>query len=453
MAQKKNMMTVDGVHDYTEEDNYIYPTEPAVAEHLEWFRGLKLGLMIHWMPSFQIGTFESWPLSDDTVGSWSQKAIDWTDIPTFKKQYYKCTETFFPMRFRPDKWADIADRAGFKYLLFTTKHHDGVCMWDTKTTDKCVTNPACPHSESPYADIVGSLYKEFKKRGMGISTYFSRPDWGSKYFWVPEFGPAPTRYPNYDINEHPEIWEKYVQYVHAQLRELTSNYGKIDVLWLDGSWTSDESIRLSEIVDEIRSTTQPHLVVCSRTSGGKYENFVTPETKIPPRVMTIPWESCITLSSKFAYFYDDVYKTPTEVIHILLEIVAKGGNLALNIAPQPNGELPAPAVRTVLGMGRWLQKHGEGIYNTTIAEPYFEENIAYTQKAEEGKRYAFVLLKDGEGLPDTLELSVPEEFKNVRLLRTDETVPATRVDGKVRLDCTKISREGAAHAEGFCFTK
>ena len=438
-------MTVDGVHDYTDESGYQWPEEPAVREHLEWFRGLKLGLMMHWMPSCQIGTFESWPLADDAA-AWSQASIDWTDIATFKEQYRKCSETFFPMRFRPDHWAELAEESGFKYLLLTTKHHDGFCMWDTKTTDYRITHPSCPHSQSPYADIIRATYDEFRKRGMAISTYFSKPDWNSPYFWAPEFGPSKVRHPNYDPKEHPEIWEKFVQYTHAQLRELTSAYGKIDVLWLDGGWVSGESIRLEEIVDEIRSTTQPHLIVCNRTGGGRMENIVTPETVVPSRVMNIPWESCIPAGRHFAFFYDEPYKTPTEVIHMLIEIVAKGGNLALNIAPQPNGELPAEAVRIMKTLGGWLKVHGEGIYETIVCAPYCHDNIAYTQKGE--TVYAFCLLDEGEALPDTLTLQA-QNVQKITLLRTGEIVPFSYVDGALRLDCSKLTRDGAAHAECF----
>ncbi len=439
-------MTVDGVHDYTEESRYVPPTEPEVQRHLQWFRGLKLGLMMHFMPSCQIGIAESWPLSDDAA-SWAQAPVDWTDIETFKKQYDRCIETFFPMRFRPDRWAEIAEQAGFRYLLLTTKHHDGVCMWDTKTTDRKITHPSCPHSQSPYADVIRCTYDEFRKRGMAISTYFSKPDWGSPYFWAPEFGPSKVRHPNYDRREYPELWEKFVQYTHAQLRELTSDYGKIDVLWLDGGWVSGESIRLEEIVDEIRSTTQPHLIVCNRTGGGRMENIVTPETVIPPKVMQIPWESCIPLGRYFSFRYEDEYKTPNEVVHMLIEIVAKGGNLALNVAPQPNGELPARAVKTLRAMGEWLTLHGEGIYETTVCEPYCHDNIAYTKK--EGRAYAFFLLDDGAVLPDTVELKLPDEVREITLLRTGQKVKFTRTDGALRLDCRDLLHIGGAYAECF----
>ena len=188
----KNEIVKNGIHGYSAAETYIAPKEPAVKEHLEWFMGLKLGLMMHWAPGCQMGTYESWPLSDGD-GSWSQKDVDWTDIETFKQEYIDCNKTFNPVKFRPDRMAEFAKKCGFKYLLFTTKHHDGFCMFDTKTTDYKITDPSCPFSSHPDSDITGALYREFKKQGLAISVYFSKPDWHSDAYWHKAFGTAPTR--------------------------------------------------------------------------------------------------------------------------------------------------------------------------------------------------------------------------------------------------------------------
>ena len=162
--------------------------------------GLQLGFMMHWAPGCQLGTLESWPLSDGDA-SWSQVDVDWTDIETFKQQYINANKTFNPVKFRPDKWAQLAEECGFKYLLFTTKHHDGFCMFDTATTDYKITAPSCPFHTSPYANITRSLYEEFRKRGMAISVYFSKPDWHCDDYWHRDFGTEPTRNVNYSIQE------------------------------------------------------------------------------------------------------------------------------------------------------------------------------------------------------------------------------------------------------------
>ena len=446
----KKEMIQDGVHSYTEEERYVPPKEKAVQEHLDWFMGLKLGLMMHWAPGCQLGTLESWPLSDGD-GSWSQADVDWTDIETFKQQYIDANKTFNPVRFRPDRWAELAEECGFKYLLFTTKHHDGFCMFDTQTTDYKITDPSCPFHTSPWADITRSLYDEFRKRGMAISVYFSKPDWHSDDYWHRAFGTAPTRNVNYSIEEHPEMWERFVSYTHRQIEELGTRYGKIDCLWLDGGWVNPDNqgqdIRLGEIVNKLRSGPQPHLIVCDRTVGGEFENIVTPEKEIPERPMNIPWETCTTVGDRFSFHYTDNFKTGRQLVHLLLNVVSRGGNLALNVAPQPDGALPARAVASLRDLGRWMRIHGEGIYNTTIAEPYFIRNIRYTAKGD--TRYIFYLYEDCAALPLKLHLQFSGKAHKIRLMRTGQEVPFEEKGGELLLDTSAIDRNTAFYADCF----
>ena len=446
----KKEMIQDGVHSYTEEERYVPPKEKAVQEHLDWFMGLKLGLMMHWAPGCQLGTLESWPLSDGD-GSWSQADVDWTDIETFKQQYINANRTFNPVRFRPDRWAELAEECGFKYLLFTTKHHDGFCMFDTQTTDYKITAPDCPFHTNPDADVVGALYREFRRRGLAISVYFSKPDWHSDDYWHRAFGTAPTRNVNYSIEEHPEMWERFVSYTHRQIEELGTRYGKIDCLWLDGGWVNPDNqgqdIRLGEIVNKLRSGPQPHLIVCDRTVGGEFENIVTPEKEIPERPMNIPWETCTTVGDRFSFHYTDNFKTGRQLVHLLLNVVSRGGNLALNVAPQPDGALPAGAVASLRDLGRWMRIHGEGIYNTTIAEPYFIRNIRYTAKGD--TRYIFYLYEDCASLPLKLHLQFSGKAHKIRLMRTGQEVPFEEKGGELLLDTSAIDRNTAFYADCF----
>ncbi len=443
-----------GVHNYTEEEAYVWPENTAVREHLEWFRGLKLGFMMHWAPVSQLGLMESWPLSDGDR-DWSQVEIDWTDdIEEFKEQYLNLNKTFNPVKFRPDHWAKLARECGFKYVLFTTKHHDGFCMYDSKYSDYKITAPDCPFSQNKRANVVKEIFDAFRAEGMAVSAYFSKPDWHSDAYWHRAFGTAPTRNVNYDVKEHPELWEEFVQYTHSQLKELTSgDYGKIDALWLDGGWvnprTDGQDIRLGEVVEEIRATTQPHLICCDRTVGGPYENIVTPEQSIPPRPMNIPWETCMTLGRTFSFHYDDEFKPTRQIVHTFLDIVSKGGNLALNITPQPDGQLPRKAVRILRQLGNWLSQNGEGIYNTHISQckPYRE--VVYT--AKEGKEYAFFMYSDQVWLHPYIYLDITRPVSGVRLLRTGESVPFSydSVSGRLALDTSKISTVGAEFADCF----
>ena len=440
----------DGVHGYTQEDRYVPPKEKEVQEHLKWFMGLKLGFMMHWAPGCQIGTLESWPLSDQD-GSWSQADVDWTDIETFKQQYIDANKTFNPVRFRPDHMAELAKECGFQYLLFTTKHHDGFCMFDTQTTDYKITDPSCPFHTSPYADVTRCLYDEFRKRGMAISVYFSKPDWHSDDYWHRAFGPAPTRNVNYSVEEHPDLWERFVAYTHAQLEELGTRYGKIDCLWLDGGWVNPDNlgqdIRLGEIVGKLRSTTQPHLIVCDRTAGGEFENIVTPEKQLPDAALSIPWEICTPVGQRFSFHYTDTFKSGRQLVHLLLDVVSKGGNLALNVAPQPNGALPEGAVASLRELGRWLRIHGEGIYQTAAAAPYSIRNIRYTAKGD--TLFVFFLYEECASLPLNLHLKTSATPSRIRLMRTGQEIPFRRQGDELLLDTSQIDRNAAFYADCF----
>lgn len=440
----------NGVHDYTEADSYRYPTQPEVLKHLHWFRGLKLGFMMHWAPCCQLGTFESWPLSDGD-GDWARKDLESMEGEALKEMYWNTNRTFQPVHFKPEDFAVLAKECGFRYLLFTTKHHDGFCMFDTETTDYKITAPDCPFHTSPYADVTASLYEAFRKEGLAISVYFSKPDWHNDDYWHKDFGPAPTRNVNYRIADHPELWDRFVDYTHRQLWELGSKYGKIDVLWLDGGWVrpnnQEQDIRLSEIVGKLRETTQPHLIVSDRTVGGEFENFVTPEKNVPDHVIPIPWETCIPLGNHFSFHYTDNYKSGRELVRLLLDVVSKGGNLALNLTPQPNGLLPEPAIRSVRELGAWLSVFGVGIYETQLQKPYFTGNLKYTGKA--GAVYAFYLYDAYPKLPGSMTLQSEKCVLRVTSLRTGQNLPFHQEGDSVTVKTGEISMVGAQFAEGF----
>lgn len=448
----KKKKIIEGTHNYSEAESYVYPEEAAVQEHLEWFRGLKLGLMMHWAPYSQLGLMASWPLID-SESAWSQYQIDWTDdMEEFKEQYWNLNKTFNPIRFRPDRWAALAKECGFKYLTFTTKHHDGFCMFDTKTTNYKITDPQCPFSRHKYANVTKELFDAFRKEGLAISAYFSKPDWHSDAFWHRAFGITPSNANcNYSVEEHPKLWEEFVQYTHQQLLELTSDYGKIDVLWLDGGGVSPhnrkQDIRLGEVVNKIRATTQPHLIVCDRTVGGAYENFITPEQCIPPEPLNVPWEANMTLGRSYSYFYDDELKSVREIVNMLIEIVSKGGNLALNITPRPDGGISDEAVYTLRKLGRWLSKNGEGIYETTISECVPKRYVRYTRKGN--TEYAFYMYRDAPLLEQRVVLEITGRIDSVRLLRTGEQVPFSYVNDGIVLYTSELDRSDMEYADCF----
>ena len=256
---------------------------------------------------------------------------------------------------------------------------------------------------------------------------------------------------NYNIKEHPDLWKKFEEFTHRQILELGRNYGKIDVLWLDGGWVSkdnlDQDIHLEKVVETLRSTTQPHLIVCDRCVGGPYENIITPEKQIPDQPLFIPWETCATVGERFSFHYTDHFKTGRELVHMLLNVVSKGGNLALNIAPQPDGELPKPAVESIKNMGKWLALFGDGIYETSIIPPYFQERIKYTQKS--GNIYAYFLYDEIPDLPNMLSLTIDADIREIRSMRTGQSLSFECKGGQTLIHTEKLLLDEAFYAEGF----
>lgn len=443
----KEEVVQQGVHNYSAVDTYVKPTDPAVLEKLEWFQDQKLALMIHWGIYCQLGIVASWALSDKDA-DWSRHQVNWTDDrEKFKEQYYALNKSFNPIRFQPEKWAQTAKDCGFKYLILTTKHHDGFCLWDTKYSDYKVTAPDCPYHVSEHADLVKSMFDAFREKGLGIGAYFSKADWHTPYYRTPELpDPNPSdRGPMYSPAAEPERWENFVQYTKNQVLELCEGYGPIDILWFDAGWvcaSNGQDIRLGEIVDEARKI-QPGILSVDRTVGGPYENYVTPEMCVPEEPLGVPWESCLTLGADFTYEYADRYKSPRELVNTLVGIVAKGGNLALNVSPQPDGRIPVDAMDSLRGLGEWLKVYGEAIYGTRVCAPYQSGNISFTRKGD--AVYAIRLFPVAQEAVDS-KLFIPYagRVSKVTMLDSGEDVSFVPGEGGITVAVPAGRRSGSA---------
>jgi alpha-L-fucosidase len=396
-------------------ETYVWPNDPAVLGNLKEWQGYKFGLLIHMGLYSELGTVESWGLCPE---DWVKRDVGYDE---YCSNYRKTKLRFNPVNFNPARWGSLFKASGAKYMIFTAKHHDGFCLFDTKYTDFKVTDPSCPYSRSPRANILKEVLEAARRAGLAAGIYFSKPDWTSPYFWWP--GRPPTdRNPSYDITQYPERWAKFVEYTQNQIRELTTEYGKVDILWLDGCWVLplsaitknvaefckypyDMDINMKLIVDRARAS-QPGMLVVDRWVQGDYENYLTPEQNVPPQPLPVPWESCIPLGQAWGWVKDDDYKSSRECVQLLANIVAKGGNLLLGIGPNGKGEFEPKVRETLLSLGQWLAANGEAIYLTTPVEPYLEGRVAYTAKGEDIV-YAIYLPGESEKeIPASIKLTV-----------------------------------------------
>lgn len=378
-----------------------YP--PWLWDSLDRFQDLKFGLFLHWGQYCQWGCIESWPLVEDDAWARPDDLACWVecgkDLARFRRNYWALHRTFNPTQFDPAAWADAARAAGMRYVAFTTKHHDGFCLFDTRTTDYRITAPECPFHADPRANIVRQVFDAFRVRDLGISCYFSKSDWHSPYYWDPD-RPAHDRNPNYDTHAEPERWAKFADFVYRQIEELVSGYGPLLTLWLDGGQVRppDQDINMARIADMARAH-QPGLIIADRTVGGLYENILTPEQEVPDEPLGHPWESCLTMGTSWSYKPNDTYKSARTLIHLLADIVSKGGNLILNIGPTPDGTLPTEALSRLREIGDWMAVNAEAIYGTRVIAPYKAGHICFTHKA--GQVYAIILAEEGQAPPPT----------------------------------------------------
>ena len=388
----------EGTHGYTPK-GYVQPKEPEVLERLEWFKDQKLALMLNLGLYSTQGIKESWCLVDQDA-HWARREVTWTnDSDEFKRQYWALNRTFNPLRLEPEKWAKATKDGGFRYVIFDTKHHDGFCLYDSKYTDYKVTAPECPFSTDKRADITRHVFDAFRAEGLGIAAYFSKPDWHNTDYWEDcGVGHSTTRYPTYDVKTNPEKWARFREYTKNQIVEIVRDYGKVDIIWLDGGQVKRSrglDIKIEEIIAEARKY-NPGLISVDRTAGGPCENVITPEQKIPKEPIAVPWESCITIGKWWGYHFDDEYKPVRELVHMLVDVVAKGGNLALNVGPQPDGRFPPEALVRMNALGAWLRVNGEAIYETRPIPPFRKGDWAFTRNRRTGAEYAIRLWKDGE---------------------------------------------------------
>lgn len=319
-------------------------------EREKWFSNLGFGMFIHWSVDSQLGAV----ISHSLAGA----SRDYRE-----KFFETLPETFNPSEFKPEDWAVLAKLAGMKYVVFTAKHHAGFCMFKTTTTSFNILN-------TPFKrDITREVVNAFRKQGIAVGIYFSPED----FYFLHKTGTPVGRLQNplhYPVS-NPELME----YDKAQLKELLTNYGKIDIIFLDGP---------AEGLKEYCWKLQPDIVV---TRG----QMSTPEQKVPDIAIPSPWETCLTMGTDWQYKpTNDNFKSGTELINLLIETRAKGGNLLLNIGPRPDGSIREEEEGRLREIALWNFANAEAIHNTKAARKIREGNVWYTTSADESVIYAFI---------------------------------------------------------------
>ncbi len=339
----------------------------APEERMEEFNDWKFGLFLHWGPWSQSGIGPIWrgrKKGPDKVIENNTEQV---------QKHLDLNKTFDPVKFDPAKWARLAKKAGMKYVVFTTKHHDGFCNFDTKQTHYRVTDPDCPYSTNPNADITKHLTDAFRKEGLAIGYYFSHPDqhhadgdwWWRHLYYDPDF-----------VDKFPNRWKTFAEFETEQVRELLTNYGDIDILWFDIRWPATPGYGMAienptvkkDMLDMLAMARKinPDILINDRGTD-VLGDFATPEQHVPEGGVEGYWEANITISNGGGYWYrgpDSTYKTAEELIHMLVDIASKGGNFLMNIGPRPDGTFTPQEIDRLDGMADWMAVNGESIYGT-----------------------------------------------------------------------------------------
>jgi alpha-L-fucosidase len=321
--------------------------DPAPSDpNLDWWREARFGMFVHWGPVSLRGTEIGWSRGDQ--------------VPV--EEYDALYREFNPTKFDADAWARTAKAAGARYLVFTSKHHDGFCMWDTRLTDYNIMH-------TPFGrDMMRELAVACRKQGVAFCTYHSICDWRHPDYPLGSPGGKTTK-PSPDM-------DRYTAYLKGQLAEIIRGYGPIGILWFDGEWEKPWTQERGKDLYQFCHRLQDTLIINNRVAGGRQGmggltapgifagDYDTPEQEVGKFQDQRPWESCITICQQWAWKPDDKLKSLKECVQTLVTCAGGDGNLLLNVGPMPSGEIEPRQVTRLKEIGRWLKRHGESIYGT-----------------------------------------------------------------------------------------
>ncbi len=361
------------------------PAESAEVQadrvrRMQWWHQAKFGMFIHWGLYSVLGRHE-WVMENE-------------GIPV--SEYEPLAKRFNPKPNAARAWAKLARQAGQKYMVMTTKHHEGFCQWDTKLTNYCAAK------QGPGRDLVREYVDAARAEGLRVGFYYSLMDWHH-----PDGARCAT---------DEEARKRFVAYTHGLIRELLTNYGKIDVLWYDVRWPLKADQWESEKMNKMVFELQPDIIVNNR--NGLPGDFATPEQRIAAETNGRAWESCMTLNDSWGFQQsDDSWKPSKQVIRNLISCARDGGNYLLNIGPKPDGSIPEESVRILTEVGQWMAKNGDTIYQSDLCQPRRNNYASFTRKGN--TLYMHVHYWPG----DTVAMSgLQTKVKSARLLAGDKKI-------------------------------
>ncbi len=372
----------------------------AGERDVQRWRQMKFGLFIHWGPVSLKGTEIGWSRGGQRRGRSGRGSIPAEEYDNLYKQ-------FDPVKFNADEWIQLAKDAGMKYLVFTSKHHDGFSMFDSKLTEYKITN-------SPFKrDVVKELADACHKAGIKLGYYYSPVDW---------------YHPDYRTANH----ARYIEFLHGQLREICSNYGRIDIVWFDGLGGSAKDWDSERLIKMIRGL-QPHVIINNR--AGLPADHDTPEQRIGKFQNDRPWETCMTICRQWAWKPNDQMKSLKQCIDTLVRVVGGDGNLLFNVGPMPDGRIEPRQVDRLREMGAWLEKYGKSIYGTRGGP--FKPGPWGASTHHNDVIYVHVLKWPGE----TLSLPrIPMKITESRVL-TGGQVKVTQTDEGIEVSVPQADRQ------------
>jgi len=379
--------------------DYTKESKESSEARMKWWHDARFGMFIHWgVYSIPAGQYKG--VEVPGIGEWIMSKAK---IPI--EEYESFAREFNPLKFNAKEWVRIAKDAGMKYIVITSKHHDGFAMWDSKVSKYNIVDFA------PYGkDVLKALSKECAKQGITLCFYHSIMDW-------------------HHPDANAENWVNYREkYLKPQLKELLTGYGKLGVMWFDGEWIKEWTEDQGKDLYNFVRNQQPDILVNNRVGKGRQGmqgmnkdntyagDFGTPEQEILSTASTFPWESCMTMNDTWGFKTSDTnWKSSETLLKNLVDIVSKGGNFLLNVGPTAEGLIPSPSVERLKEIGEWTKVNGEAIYGVKQLRNYKEgENLRYTASSDGKIINAFIMNWPGKQI--NLKQIKPAEGSKIRMI-------------------------------------